>query len=551
MSHHVAPGASLAHTLNDIGRQYVRSSNTMPEGSYPTPSGLPRQDVSSRSTDPAFVVPPWPANDAALSFVDILHAHLTRHISSKTQSSPYQNSVLDMPVFAEGLAHSVMPLLRRLAIRAVVYADGLNPRLATCTGFPELDRVLATICGNVAFAAVEILSRVETDSGDIARQFNACGRIASIRMRLGDLHNNGRSVSAVTFENNVTLIYKPRRLSPDKNFASFAAALAPEYSFPVPSVMTRTTHGWASRIASDPAMLERDIPNYFRNAGGLLAILYILGATDMHESNVSVVDGLPTPTDFETLLDPLIPESGSVEADIRAVGMLPGSIVSSGDGQSVDFSALTGGSDPRTSPGEALVVERSEGGSPKLVGKRRSLPFPTSVPHLRGTPASGAHFATDISEGFADVYTRAMRGRRQLKEGSASVRMFANDPVRVVLRDTSVYARILDESMCPTLLSDSAARAQVVYSALSNCKGTSPEAIDSEFTQIMRGDVPYFVTDASSTTLRDLNGPLNLGYFRRSGIELALGRIDSLNEENLVASTDSIQASLKLSSPVD
>ena len=122
------------------------------------------------------------------------------------------------------------------------------------TAKPVLLRLMNSITMQWINTNREFLCRFQSDRAKL-RQF-AVGReddcaLVSITGGLSDLHNHGRSVLLLTFEDGSRVLYKPKDLSPDAQMTTLIAWLndrEPPVDLRLPRMMLRDHYGWAEFI---------------------------------------------------------------------------------------------------------------------------------------------------------------------------------------------------------------------------------------------------------------------------------------------------------------
>ena len=129
------------------------------------------------------------------------------------------------------------------------------------------------------------------------------------------------------------------------------------------------------------------------------------------------------------------------------------------------------------------------------------------------------HYVDDLVGGFESIYRLLVRHRDELLAEGGPIAAFADDPIRVLVRPTRSYARLLDESSHPDALRDPADR-QELFEALRVSIPMCPvlaHTIDAEQEDLWRGDVPIFTTTPSSTDLVTSTGDVIAAVLNEPG----------------------------------
>jgi type 2 lantibiotic biosynthesis protein LanM len=150
--------------------------------------------------------------------------------------------------------------------------------------FPVLAELLPTLVAQWVAATAEFLQRVEADHGVIV---DLLGLPADVPVRrvgppLGDRHNRGRTVVAVTFGDRHQVAYKPRPLVNEAHVYGLLEQFAPAAGT-VPWVVDRGPYGWVQWLTGSPV---EDVSTFWRHAGAASAVLSLSGVHDLHMGNI-------------------------------------------------------------------------------------------------------------------------------------------------------------------------------------------------------------------------------------------------------------------------
>ncbi len=151
--------------------------------------------------------------------------------------------------------------------------------------------------------------------------------------RTGDLHAGGKSVFVLTFKvdnQDFKLVYKPRSLKIDLIYNQFIHWINQGTNAGLRTVKTlnKETHGWCEFVQFKQVNNTQEAAHYYKRLGGLLAIGYLLNATDMHFENFIINGDCPLIIDLECLLrpslkEPLPKQSNSMIHTVYNVLILP------------------------------------------------------------------------------------------------------------------------------------------------------------------------------------------------------------------------------------
>ena len=173
-------------------------------------------------------------------------------------------------------------------------SDGLQ---SLTTEYPVLRRHLAITVAHWLSSSREILTRVHSDRQLLVTTFDLLidARLTGIRQNLSDPHRGGRTVAILTFASDASacgprsVVYKPKDLRIDQAFHR----LMSEVPAPTPAdgalqsitVVARADYGYMEYVPHKICLSTQELRSFYRNAGRLTAILYLLGCNDCHNEN--------------------------------------------------------------------------------------------------------------------------------------------------------------------------------------------------------------------------------------------------------------------------
>ena len=330
--------------------------------------------------------------------------------------------------------------------------------------YPALARLLGVRVVAWVRGLVEFVERLEEDRSLLASELSSddeLGSLVELSFGSGDSHNGGRSVAICTFEPGGKVVYKPRNGRVDVAFSEVVHAinefLDPELRIKVPRTLDRGNWCWAEFITSMPCSDSRELYDYHRRIGSLLAVIHMLQGNDFHLENVMAHGAFPIPIDLETVC---VPDSST--EDPETINDLATEIAHHSVLRTMLLPNVMGfrGADLRSMG--AIHVEVSGKSTRKIKRLRHvntdfqrwvEVPDPKSSDRpdsLAWTEADEKLTAEEqqsaTTEGFESAY-RALYARREELLGEASpLNCFRDAWVRVLNRATNVYWRLLNES---------------------------------------------------------------------------------------------------------
>lgn len=446
---------------------------------------------------------------------------------------------------------------------AAVRADGGR---ALFTRYPVLARLLATVLAQWQAAAAEFCTRLAADLPLLAATLGAAcsgppGAVVRLRASLSDAHRGGRCVFVVGFASGLTLLYKPKSLAQDLAFGRLLDWCRREGAQPEmkhPAVLDRGAYGWSAFVAHRTCTEPAERSRFYRRAGQLLALLHLLRGTDSHVENI-VADGeYPVLVDTETLCHPELRDDlglGDGAATLETVlrtGLLPDLEGPLADAfEEGDVSGLaTWQADGRADT--ALVWQAVNTDAMHL---RRQMVRPTArnAPLAEGAGASLEDFEPEVVAGFEAMVRFLVSRRAALRATDGPLAAWNSLPVRHVLRDTRIYARVMDHALTPQALAGGADFSIALERlAVGWLHGPSADAavarrawplLVAEQRACSRLDVPMFGASTDGLWLDDGSGTRVDGVLRAAARSEVAAQLERLGEADLAVQRDAIRAS--------
>ncbi|HEY6320897.1 MAG TPA: type 2 lanthipeptide synthetase LanM, partial [Thermoanaerobaculia bacterium] len=301
--------------------------------------------------------------------------------------------------------------------------------------YPVLAREVLRELAQWVDGSLELLACLAADAPRLIERFfhgRHPGLLSALDGGAGDRHRGGRSVRVLTFAGGSRLVYKPRPLAVERHFQQLLAWLgdsgdgAPR----TVAVLDRGDYGWMEFVAAQGCSGPDEVVSFYRRLGGLLAVLYVLEATDCHFENLIAAGGQPVLVDLETLFQPRIAPPQVAEPDKRLagqlfsdsvlrIGLLPFLVGAGGDFEGVDLSGIAAVAG-RPSPRPVMTMAGAGTDEMHVVRERLPLPGGSNVPFLGGREGESrqemeaAEHTEELAEGFTAVYRRLAERRAEL-----------------------------------------------------------------------------------------------------------------------------------------
>lgn len=439
--------------------------------------------------------------------------------------------------------------------------------------YPVLARLISTAIDLWIEATAEFLERLETDFPEIINIFyepderkikgQKQEKIIEINSDLSDQHHQGRSVIAITFNSGIKLIYKPKSLALEVTYSQFLAwcnqqftltqEMAREdstFTFKVIKILNRDSYGWVEYIDHLPCADETAAKGFYRRAGMLLCLLYVLGGNDCHIENLVACGEHLVLVDMETVMHPeakmieaVVDESAVMAAtnqlfdSVLRTGLLPMWEFGVDPSIAYDLSAL--GSVEQQPIPVSIPVWRFVNTDDMCLGYEQvDRPLQANIPMLHGKPLSPNDYVDDIKGGFRYLYHFFLQQREILLGEDSPLKAFCCEEVRFLFRPTKVYNRVLKKTLTPDYLRHGFSWS-IELDILSRPFLTMADkplawpVLAAELKQIADLDVPYFSAVIDSDALR-LGQEQNLPeYFVESSYDQVVNRLKRLNETDL------------------
>ncbi len=389
-------------------------------------------------------------------------------------------------------------------------------RRALVMAYPVLGRqlVVATQCW--VSASLRFARHLVADRDLIADVFAdgaPLGGVSQVATGLGDRHRGGATVAKVTWAGGLSLVYKPRPALVDSHFQQLLSWVNDQgvsQRLRILSCLGTVDHGWMEFVIASPCADESARRRFYYRQGELLALLYLLNASDMHAENLIAAGEQPVLVDLESLVQPGLPADSPTSAAERAAReALRGSVLRTGllpapawgeAGGYVDVSGLGSLAGQPTPLAVPMLVDRGK----DTARIRLCRPVMGGAANQPASPEVALRlldYSTEIVAGFTEVYQLCAANRQELLAGPLS--QFDGDEVRVVARHTLWYDTVLRTAFHPDVLRDGLDRERH-FDALWRDVPSRPELaalISHERSDLWRNDIPLFTARTDKAVL--------------------------------------------------
>lgn len=387
----------------------------------------------------------------------------------------------------------------------------------------------------------EMLDRVSMDRDELA-SFAGVGddfRLEDMSIDRGDAHDGGRAVAMLTIGGR-KIVYKPRDLHIHELFAGLVRRCERTKGFlpmRVSDVLTKSGYAYEEFVEHGTCEDARQVERYYTRYGQLLGLVWLLHGDDMHHENIIASGEYPMVVDFETIATNHVTMDmpDGTGADIRVSTILRDSLASScllpaktamsADGTSVDISAFETGE--QTMPG--IVASPVGLDSADAHYERNAVTFSKDgcAVTLDDAVVDPYHYERQILQGFRNTVAAAMT----IDADEWDAMLSGEDTtVRVLVRNTSAYARFADFIHHPSALKDML-DVEAILENLYVYPFRDKRIFASEYRQMLAGDIPMFTAQLTGHDLHAPDGTTIDGVCERSVRERVLDTIGHLDEQ--------------------
>ncbi|NMG07797.1 type 2 lantipeptide synthetase LanM [Brasilonema sp. UFV-L1] len=498
------------------------------------------------------------------------HALLERDLLRQLSYICSQSLYLEFSIFRNFTQHTLVGMLGQLSgshsrqLYKKFIKDMLEGGLLSFfQEYSVLARLAATATDLWVDATFEFILRLASDWSEIQTTFQPekeLGQVVAVKPSLSDPHRGRRSVIKITFASGLNLIYKPRNLGIEEAYFKLLAWFN-QHGVPLPfkllNVINYSTHGWVEFVESLVCKDEQEVKQYYRQAGMLLCLLYVLQATDCHFENIIACGKHPVLIDMETLLQHRVWEDVNAESESLGNRQLQDSVLRTGllprwefglTGESFDFSGLGGVGEQQTS---SRVLKWNNINTDSMMSSYEygKTPLRSNLPSLNGVTLPLDNYTEELINGFQQMYRFLMEHRELILASDGPLKALAHQPTRFIFRNTQTYHSILEKTLNPKYLRDGADRSvqldilsRAMLSSDSKCSFWPLLKIEQQALEQM--DIPLFTSYPDSDALTLAPNETVEKYFKEPSLNRIIACLNNLNDEDLEKQIGFIKGSL-------
>lgn len=415
--------------------------------------------------------------------------------------------------------------------------------------YPELIRLLNILVTSTADYLASILFNLVNDIQEIEDLIlsHKIKEIKNIKFGEGDTHSKGKSVTEVVFDKG-KIIYKPRNIDIEKKFYDFIESIEEKSDYQLASLdkirnISKKNYSYCEFINHNKVNSVVEVEKYYKNLGELLCLLYILNGTDIHNENIIAKGVIPYLIDLETLFHSHMFINDSVyDEDFKTllnesittvidIGLLPRKIVKNiGDKDySLEIGGI-GGEEKKVSPFRAIDLNMNDNGQLEVIKKFMLSEINNNNPIEKLDSKAIEVSLKNIKIGFKNMYLWICDNKKYVQ--SLIKELFVGEKIRVILRPTFAYAKLLNISKEPHFLNSYVNR-KVLFSKLGVDKMNSINIVKSEVKQLLDNDIPIFYSYTDSKYLFDYNNNKIQIFSKEKPIDRVIRKIDMMCENGL------------------
>lgn len=379
------------------------------------------------------------------------------------------------------------------------------------------------------------------------------GKIVKMESGLSDLHNGGKEVMKISFENGNILLLKPRSMRNEQYFAELLEWIGErtgidQYRYPI---LSKEDHSWCGIVEYRMCQSQAELHRYYQRIGEQLLLAYVLGTNDIHYENLIACGEYPVIIDLEALThNANKAEDKTAEDAVRSwigesvlsTGILP-SYTWNASGEGIDGSALHSRKGQKL-PFKIPTVDKGETSEMYITYREGYSSEGKNLAGMKGNEDNLAMYGEDILNGFSQAYMAVEQDKdcfiRKLEEGKGI-------KSRIVLMHTQRYTMLLNSSYHPSLLMDGADREIFLASVGQGRWEKQEEIVNAEINSLLNGDVPTFsfLMEEKGVYFGD-HVECDRSYFHGTALGSIQERVRRFSERNRKKQEDLIRTSLDL-----
>lgn len=422
--------------------------------------------------------------------------------------------------------------------------------------YPVLMRLASIISIDFIQNIKEILDNYYMNNEKISKQLHLDNdlSIEEIEIDKGDSHQSGKTVAVLLLSNKTKIIYKPRNMKIVEAYNELIELFNKASN-------TLDMYIYESAIFDDFAFETivkkvkcrdiKQVEKFYERFGQLISIMYVIKGTDLHMENVIACGEYPVVVDLETLIQQKLPVDFGETAAAKVAEEKLNNLVSNtallpekNFSIDVDLSALGGKEGKIVGEVEKVINENTD---VMHIGKAQGeLEGAENQPTLNESKVNYSEYMDFIIKGFTNGYHFFLENIDEVKERLA---LFDNKIVRVLIRNTMNYARILDMLHHPSCLKDFMSREEVLENFWNHIL-KNKKVMKSEIEDLRKDDIPVFFRNTSHTDLITSKGEKINDFFPVGSYAKLTSDVNKLSNDDMIKQIGIIKLKTGLFNPL-
>lgn len=397
--------------------------------------------------------------------------------------------------------------------------------------YPVLLRRVTLKIDYISKAMILMLRRIDAKMDNILLSIAGIKsrKITEITLGVGDTHSKGKNVVILKFGDK-KVVYKPHQCEYQKHYNEVLMWINKESDL-LPFYITQDYYdedfSINEYIEDDCCVEETQIQRYYTRMGQQIALLYLLGATDMHCENIIAKSEYPIIIDHETFYynshfslglerDIFDEVQEEINTSIVNTGILPmyvkgydfGGLAKRRGDEKVKFWVFVNKDDENLSFEERDVYLQENKNLPRL--EQKTIGF--------------VDYKREIVEGFnkaVDFFVKNVNEIERILNGISNLK------VRIVLRATQNYSELYQYISHPKYMCDMLSLERLLENLWMEYGGSSQQ-FKYEVMDAHNCDIPIFYTVVGEKALYASNGDKIENYFSCTALEIYLERVRNL-----------------------
>ncbi|MDF2588579.1 MAG: hypothetical protein K0S41_2420, partial [Anaerocolumna sp.] len=414
----------------------------------------------------------------------------------------------------------------------------------------ELTRLMKLKVKNICNFIMEIIDNTKNEYNQLIVHFSngeELGKLVTMVMGEGDTHNNGRSVVKLVFSSGLKLIYKPRALQIESGYYNFIDWINNQtiHNFmplKAPKVHFINDAGWMEFIEHKECSESDDIKYFYNRIGQILCLLYLFNGKDFHYENLIAYGEQPVLIDLETLFhaemvtvnldnaNSVMQASQTIYNSVKGIALLPTQIVNKKNSKILEVGGLSN-KEKQSAPFKSAFIKDFDNADIQIVTDYNFIESKSNNPILDGKAMDSAQYLKEIKAGFSYTYNWINDNKNQFK---SKLEWFFHGCVgRLVYRPTNLYSQLLSTSYHPDVLRNTLDRKIYLHRIGLITDMEQHEISESELTQMLNGDVPYFLAFYDGDSILDGKSQVVMPLPGRSAKSSINQKLDMLSLNDL------------------